>query len=133
MIQDLSILLVFHFIFDFLLQSRKTANKKSSDMKVLIGHLFSMMFGILLAGLFFTTLNQKDIFVFAIANTALHGIIDWNIWRIYKGIILKKYPDVANGKIVFEYWNDKLFYSFIGLDQLLHTLCYLLTYKLIKG
>lgn len=133
MIQDLAILFIFHFIFDGLLQSRTVARNKSSDMKYLLGHLMYIMFGILLAGTFFTELNKSQVFLFALLNTILHGIIDWNIWNVYKYSVLKRFPDAAEGKIKFEYWEDSWFYHFIMGDQLLHNLCYLATYLLIRG
>lgn len=128
MITDLAILFIFHFIFDGLLQTRKVARNKSSDMKYLLGHITYVMFGILLAGLFFTGMDKNNIFTFAVSNAILHGIIDWNIWNVYKYSVVKRYPDVTDR---FEYWNDGWFYHFIMGDQLLHTLCYLATYLIL--
>lgn len=133
MLFELGILLVSHVIFDFLLQSRTTAKNKSSNIKYLFGHLFTIMFGIMLTGLFFKSMSQTNLFLFALSNTIVHGIIDWNIWNLYKYSVVKRFPEVADGKIKFEYWEDSWFYNFIALDQLLHGLCYLITYFLFKG
>lgn len=133
MLTDLAILFLFHFIFDGLLQTRDMAVRKSSDMKVLFSHMSYIIIGILLAGLFFTGLNPQQVFIFALINTALHGIIDWNIWNVYKYSVLKRFPEVAAGKIKFEHWEDSWFFHFILGDQLLHNLCYIATYLLIKG
>lgn len=130
MILDFAILFSFHFIFDFLLQSRTTAKNKSSNMRYLLGHLFCIMFGILLAGMFFESMTPSQVFKFALINTILHGLIDWNIWNVYKLTVIKRFP-VATDK--FEFWEDSWFYAFIGLDQLLHSLCYLSTYLLFQG
>ena len=133
MITDLAILFGFHFIFDGLLQSREMARNKSTDMKVLLSHLVYIILGILLAGLFFTGLTREQTVTFAVINAILHGLIDWNIWNLYKYSVLKRFPDCVTGKIKFEYWEDSWFYHFILGDQLLHNLCYLGTYLLIKG
>ncbi len=132
MLTDLAILFTFHFVFDGLLQTRDMAKRKSSEMRVLFSHMVYIVLGILTAGLFFTGLNPEQVFIFALINTALHGIIDWNLWNVYKYSVLKRFPEVATGKVKFEHWEDSWFFHFIMGDQLLHMLCYLATYALIQ-
>lgn len=59
--------------------------------------------------------------MFALANAAIHGVIDWNIWRLYKLSVIKRFPGLKEGD-EYKYWEDHWFYSTIGLDQLLHIL-----------
>lgn len=65
--------LIVHFIADFLLQSREMGKRKSSESKYLLAHLAIQFACFALFGL-----------KFAFYNALVHGIIDWNIWRIYK-------------------------------------------------
>jgi hypothetical protein len=73
----------------------------------------------------------------ALLNSLIHGVIDWNIWRLYKASAyyrIKKEADaftisqeeknkwMAESGKNWQYWNDHLFYTTIGFDQLLHGL-----------
>lgn len=118
---SLVLLIIIHVIFDFLLQSRDTATNKSSNFKYLVGHLAVIYFGLLIYSLL-VGYNVSQGVSFALGNTILHGIIDWNIWRLYKLSVIKRFP-TADAK--FEYYNDSMFYNFIALDQALHGLCYI--------
>ena len=108
-------LLVLHFLADFLLQPREMATKKSIDPHWLFAHLV-IQFGV------FCVVGWK----FALANAAIHGVIDWNIWRLYKLSVAKRFPEFnwkdPKQASTYDYWNDSWFYHTIGLDQLLHGL-----------
>jgi len=67
--------------------------------------------------------------LFALLNVIAHGIIDWNIWKLYKFTVLIRHP---GADIHFAYYDDSMFYNFIALDQALHGLCYLLTDNLVR-
>ncbi len=129
---DLGIILVTHFIYDFLLQTRDIAKNKSSNMQYLLAHLFILTFGFMFSGLFIQGLDSKQWMLFILANMTLHGIIDWNIWSVYRLSVIKRFPQIDKDA-TFEYWEDHWFYSFIGLDQLLHGLCYIGIYFLLRG
>ena len=125
-------LLILHFLADFVLQTREMGTKKSSDVRWLGAHL-AIMFLVFFP---FTSIW------FALLNCAVHGVIDWYIWRGYKWIVnqrIIKYlkdlgvygvnPDLndvcfrlAYEKNVNEwkFWEDHLFFTTIGLDQVLH-------------
>lgn len=68
--------------------------------------------------------------LFATANAVIHGIIDWNIWRGYKYTVkiwMQNNPDHQATKHYlktgeFKFWEDHVFFTTIGLDQLLHGL-----------
>jgi len=123
-------LLVLHYIADFLLQPREMGQKKSSEPKWLLAHL-AIQFAI------FAPFTSAW---FALANCAVHGVIDWYIWRGYKLTayyrirkdVIAKYGswtqppeedvNIKAGIASWQYWTDKIFYDTIGFDQLLHGL-----------
>ena len=110
-----------HFIADFVLQSREMGKKKSSEAKWLLSHLAIQFL------VFIPFTNWK----FALVNTIIHGFIDSNIWNGYKALAfwrIKQNPQhpllILNDDFQdrWKYWDDHLFYTFIGLDQMLHGL-----------
>lgn len=118
---SLVLLIVIHVVFDFVLQSRNTAKNKSSSFSYLAGHLFIILFGLLLYGVLCGYTKEQGLY-FAILNTIAHGLIDWNIWRLYKLSVARRYP---SADMSFEYYNDSMFYNFIAFDQALHGFCYI--------
>jgi len=118
-------LFVLHFVADFILQSREMGKKKSSEWRWLAAHLAIQFTVFLLVG-----------WKFALANALIHGIIDKNIWNLYKLSVLWRCPEFAKisteDQAAFPFWEDHLFYATIGFDQLLHalTLIYLAGYLL---
>ena len=124
----LIIAFIAHFIADFLLQSRQMGKEKSEKFPVLIVHVGTQII-VMYIGLLFV-LSGSVAATIAVLNGIVHGIIDWNIWKGYKWTVkkwLKNNPDhvdTINFKEigVWKYWDDHVFYSTIGLDQLLHTL-----------
>ena len=108
-------LFILHFIADFLLQSRQIATKKSENFRYLSEHCLILLFTFVL-GIGWISNGV----LLSLTNMIVHGIIDWNIWRVYK-----------KGKSWdFEYWKDATFYTIIGLDQLLHGLTLIVLNKL---
>lgn len=126
----LIVLLLTHGIFDFLLQDRETAKKKSSSIHHLGGHLFTIYVGLSLYALISNEYTHIQGFSFAVLNTILHGVIDWNIWKGYKYSVIKRFPNATSD---YPYQDDSWFYNFIMLDQVLHGLCYLGIHVLVKG
>ena len=113
---QLIILLVSHFIGDFVLQSRKIATTKSSKFSSLAVHLIILFIALLPI----TYYSEVPIGI-PIAYCLLHGIQDWYIWRGYKKLYtIRKAPP--------PYQEDHLFYTTIGLDQLLHTIVLLVLF-----
>jgi hypothetical protein len=107
--------------------------RKSSEFKVLLMHL-GIQFSVMTIGLIFAY-NPFTVFYFALLNTLIHGVIDWNIWKLYKvsaHLRIKKQclpgDRVYYDKLVREwkYWEDSVFYDTIGFDQLLHGLTLIL-------
>lgn len=109
-----------HFIADFLLQSREMGKNKSSNWGWLFAHLVIQFLVFLpFAGGYF-----------ALANAMIHGIIDRNIWSLYKKLCEFRMEEDESFSLgafsqmreneEFEYWEDHWFYVTIGLDQFLH-------------
>lgn len=152
----LSLALISHFVADFLLQDREMAKNKSVKPGVLYEHLsiqVSSMF-LFLAFPFMIKFGGPGLLMaafFSVFNGIIHGLIDWNIWKLYKinayNRIKKKGRELFDSctgplslitkeedpegflkacerveETGFKYWEDHLFYVFIGLDQLLHGL-----------
>ena len=134
-ILPLIFILFFEYLGDFVFQSREIATKKSEDGDSLQAHL-----QILSAFLFvpvMIVLSQTFgffggivlSFFFCVANAIIHGVIDWNIWKLYKWIVynrIKKQNPSSIECALKEFKDDRLyaddpvFYNIIGLDRLLH-------------
>jgi hypothetical protein len=54
----------------------------------------------------------------ACINAGLHGLIDWNVWRVYKRYVYWWHKPKSAEE--FKYWEQQSFYSTIGFDQFLH-------------
>lgn len=164
MILELIYLLFLHFVADFLLQSRKMGERKSTDKRWLLAHL-SIQFLVFFVGVFALFIYNTFSFwqpgaaleyikfgtvlalLFSGANAIVHGIIDWNIWRLYKFFTYRRLLHISRNPVSmtlrpgeenpvllkilikdFEYWKDHWFYATIGLDQFLHAATLLLLY-----
>ena len=96
-----------HFVSDFLMQTDKMAQGKSSSNKLLTIHVavYSMFFLIFCGP------------VYAMINFVLHWVTDYNTSRVTKKLWEKKEV----------HW----FFAVIGLDQAIHYTCLFLTVPLI--
>lgn len=116
-------MMLIHFVADFLLQSREMGQKKSSEPIWLLRHILIQWIVFVLC--LFPVLGIAQAIMFSTANMIIHGIIDWNIWRLYKVSVALRFPelklDPSKAKD-FKYWEDHVFYSTIGFDQMLHVL-----------
>lgn len=131
----LAYMMVIHFVADFLLQSRDMGKNKSTKVVVLLQHL-AIQFGCFLL-LLSPFVGFEVAFAFSLLNAIVHGVIDWNIWRLYKlsaYVRIKAEADrfsvseeekkawMAESAKNWQFWEDHWFFATIGLDQLLHTL-----------
>ena len=119
----LTLLLVGHFVADFLLQPRWMGTRKSSELGPWALHV-AVIFLVVPIPFLVLSGNRwtSEWFFFACANAAAHGAIDATIWNLYK---LRWAPAVRSGRVRREdvrYWEDHWFYATIGLDQLQHAL-----------
>jgi hypothetical protein len=107
----LYLLILTHFVADFLLQTRRMGKEKSENEKVLFMH----------GAIIFTCFLPFG-WKLSLANVLIHMVIDWNIWRIYKRYAMWNKDPTLLVCGEYRYWEDKWFYTFIGIDQTLHVL-----------
>lgn len=105
-VEHLCLLIIFHFVGDFLLQSDEMAIKKSSNNKWLLIH--GCMYGWLF--IYFGIL-------FAVVNTVAHLITDYFSSRATSMLY----------KAGQRHW----FFVVIGLDQMIHLLTLVISYHYI--
>ena len=101
------LILILHFIGDFLFQSNYMATNKSKDSKALSFHIFAYMIPLGIIG-----------FWYAIINGILHFIIDY-----------------LTSRITSKLWKEQKIHWFfvtIGFDQTLHFICLFGTYLILK-
>jgi hypothetical protein len=114
-----------HFVADFLLQSREMGKKKSEVFSVLVDHL-TIQWLVVGLGLFLITDPTKALAMTGI-NAVVHGVIDWNVWRLYKKYVGHVIQTSPNNPLItsdplnpWKYYEDHWFYATIGFDQFLH-------------
>lgn len=103
-IYDIIIIIWLHFIADFVLQSDYVANGKSSNNKILAGH-------VLLYGLPFYWFGAW----FAVVNMVAHFMTDWVTSRVTSWL--------------WQHYKRHWFFVTIGFDQAVHMTTLLMTYK----
>lgn len=128
MLVDLAVLFTLHFIADFPLQSRDMAREKSTKLKVLIDHVWVHLLVFSTAGWFL--LPYMTGLVLAAVVAIVHGVIDWYIWRGYKWYRMRGLRH-ADSAASFRWWEDGLFFTVIGFDQLLHGLTIIVAYYFV--
>jgi len=125
-------LLLLHFIGDFLMQDRHTAENKSKSFSVMHEHCFDVLL-IYLVGLFLIGKNIHNIDGFLIFIYCTHFLQDTLIWRGYKYFISKtsEYKTAIFYKKEYRYWEKSHFYHAIGFDQMLHIATLYLLWKVL--
>lgn len=101
-----SLVLIAHFVGDFILQTDRMAMNKSKSNKWLLIHILAYSSALLVFGP-----------LYAVANGSIHFCVDWVTSRCTSALW-------AKGE---RHW----FFVVIGLDQLIHTLCLLWTIGLV--
>jgi len=125
-----------HFIADFLLQSREMGTKKSNEFVWLLRHLI-IQYGVMFIGLtpafLLGYMSGPKYLLLMTLNTIVHGIIDWNIWNVYKySVVLRNSSKkIEVLKAEWKYWEDHWFYSTIGFDQLLHSVTLIILWSVL--
>lgn len=146
-----AVMMLAHLISDAFLQSREEAKGKSEDKKILFKHVstnyvvtfvfLTVTFSILTygfgLGILFSILRAG---IISFWNAAIHALIDWNIWRLYKKSVeerIKKQQEHCNKyeitALPFKYWEDPWFFHTIMIDQFLHYLTVLVLAGLATG
>jgi len=119
-------ILFWHWVADFVAQTHEMATNKSTSNKWLTKHIIAygqhLMYGSI-PFLIFGFINDESyafvISLYVMANMVLHWVTDYFTSRWTSKLWAKK--DIHN------------FFVVIGLDQLIHMFCLLLTYKWIIG
>lgn len=134
MLVTVALLLLAHFIADFLLQPHWMAIRKSQELKILAAHVSVHAAVFFVFALVMFGFRTADAAVVAGVVTGTHAVIDWNIWRGYKRYATKKAAAElgAGNTAEYKFWEDHWFYVVIGADQLLHGLSILLALY-VKG
>jgi hypothetical protein len=107
----LIILVILHFLADFVFQTRDMAINKTRSYKALSKHCV-----VVFLFMFFGSMN----FYFALTNAVLHGFIDKNIWRYYRR---------QNKKEGINPCEDQKFYITLGMDQAIHMIVMLISFE----
>ncbi len=116
----LPIIFVAHYIADFIVQTSWQATNKSSNIGALSSHIFTytLTLGFITAlGLLAFGLPLQLAFSYAMLNGVLHFATDFVTSRL--------------SKKAHESGNQKQFWMIIGMDQLIHQLCLLVTAVLL--
>lgn len=116
----LLILFVVHFLADFVFQSSKMATGKSKSLKWLSIHV-----GV------YALISLISLFVLgSFYGNFLFGVYWWGI-----NVILHFIVDFFTSKITSRFWEQKnmrLFFVMIGFDQLIHNVCLISTFFILK-
>ena len=141
-------LFTLHFIADFLMQDREMGRKKSSEPKWLRKHIWRQWYVFFLGlalydpglAVVYATLNAA---LHAVIDWNIWKLYALSVWKrrrawLRKRALDKAYegqlktvgdlmPDLLSDdkikklmKVEWKYWEDHLFYTTIGFDQLLH-------------
>ena len=103
--------IIFHFLFDWVLQSRDVARRKTEDLDALVYHGMIIYIGTFL---FFVLVAAHVGLIVAIAAfvySVIHAIQDKYIWTMYK----KRYDFYA-----IDPMQDSIFFDTMAVDQVLH-------------
>ena len=111
LIWQFAILLIVHWVADFLLQTSWMAKNKSSNNVALSAHVATYSAAIGLAGIALFGANIITLW-FVLANAGLHFVTDFFTSRLSR-------------KLWGEHWHG--FFIVIGFDQLIHQLSLLVT------
>lgn len=116
----LLIIFVVHFLADFVFQSSKMATGKSKSLKWLSIHVgvYASVSLLTFAVLAITYGNILFAFYWWSINVALHFITDF-----------------FTSKVTSQFWEEKnmrFFFVMIGFDQLIHNMCLVSTFFLLK-
>jgi|AntRauTorcE11898_2_1112593.scaffolds.fasta_scaffold01709_3 hypothetical protein len=118
--QIIVLILLAHYVADFLLQSRYMADNKSHRFDVLSFHvsIYGMMLTLILFPIFmYAGVPAFDTAVYLLLNTILHLITDY-------------FTSKASSRA----FSDKNIYkgmAIIGFDQFIHSTCLLVSYLLL--
>jgi len=118
-------LVIYHFVFDWMLQEREVARAKHKCIDAMAKHLFILWVGLIVMVWFFvsgeTPKERGAAILLAFGYVLAHGIQDWLIWNGFKKFKLKgrefvELQVIEQIQLQSDYW----FWFTIALDQVLH-------------
>lgn len=118
----LILLFVAHYLFDFIFQERKDAENKSSDVFRLLHHalwysIYTLLFiAVVLQGIMNISISANDVICYTAYLFSAHTLTDF---------ITSKLSAYAHRT-----GQNKLFWSIIGIDQLLHQIQIIILFNL---
>jgi hypothetical protein len=110
-----SVLILLHFIGDFIMQSDKDAKGKSTSFKCLVSHTSTYVVPFIVVGAFFFPFDMVN--VFAIITFLAHTITDY-------------FTSKLNSKL-WKSGNTHNFFISVGFDQVLHYIQLFVTFYLL--
>lgn len=116
---NIILLLVAHYVADFICQTNYMAVNKSKSLNPLLLHIFT--YSVVLYLLIVFLVDPSKALIFVVLNGLLHLVIDFCTSKI-----------TASLKAQNKFGSDTIpnlgFFSVIGLDQLLHYICLFTTF-----
>jgi hypothetical protein len=116
------LIVIAHFVGDWIFQSRYIAQTKSERIESLAEHLFYYGFTIGTVAYWFVGV---DAIVWALINVILHGLWDWNYYRFGKKFMK------TQGITTENYTEKKLFWDSIAIDQAFHLTTLIFTLRML--
>lgn len=113
---EIILILLVHYLADFILQTNNQATKKSENIYWLLSHTLTYSFIWVIVGFIFLFPLEK-IFLFFIITLFFHTLTDFLTSRVTKYFWVKG--------------NKHLFFSTIGFDQFLHYIQLFIAYKFL--
>lgn len=110
------LILIVHFIADFVLQTDEQALKKSSSNYYLTLHVLTYTLGLGLAG--FLLLPFGNALIWVLGNGIFHWMVDYCTSRLNSYLYVK--------------YGRHIFFIGVGADQLIHTLALLTSYDYLN-
>lgn len=104
-----------HYLYDFVIQPRSIATQKALSTRHMLYHILMVLCAMMVILVPFYGIRVG--IQLAIYNAFAHFVIDTTIWNIYKKI--------RNYDTTYPYWQDKVYYNMLGLDQLLHLVVFI--------
>lgn len=117
-LKEIIILLLAHFLYDFIFQPYSISSTKA--LKTLsMGKHITIVFIVTLGAVFVLTQKWSISLLYALIYSFTHFITDTFLWNGYKK--LRDYDTT------YKFWQDHVWYKFLAVDQLSHiaVLCYL--------
>lgn len=107
------LILITHFIADFMFQTHEQAINKSKSIWFLTQHVGSYTFGLLVFSVMITVMHIQPMHRYMLAWVALNAGLHW-------------ITDFFTSKLNARLWKDQQWHWFfvgIGIDQLIHYIC----------